>query len=112
MLQQALQDGRDEIMLDGQVVNPNLHIALHEIVAERLWADDPSETWATAQRLSELGYDRHEVLHMLMSVVSDEVFSATQPDAAPQDSGRTSAALAALPGELGGAARDATHEQG
>jgi len=97
LLQQALQDGRDEIMLDGQVVNPNLHIALHEIVAERLWADDPPETWATAQRLSQLGYDRHEVLHMLMSVVSDELFFAMQPDVAPQDSGRTSAALAALP---------------
>ena len=71
MLPQALQDGRDEIVLDGQVVNPDLHIAPHEIVAERLWVDDPSDTWPTAQRLSELGYDRHEVLHMLMSVVSD-----------------------------------------
>ena len=47
--------------------------------------------------LSDLGYDRHEVLHMLMSVVSDELFHAMQPDAAPQDSGRNRAALAALP---------------
>ena len=98
MLQQALQGGREQIMLDGQVMEPKLHIALHEIVAERLWADDPPETWATAQRLSELGYDRHEVLHMLMSALSDELFSAMQPDAAPQDPGRTRAALASLPG--------------
>jgi hypothetical protein len=98
MLQQALRDGIDEVVLDGHVTNPNLHITLHAVVVERLWADDPPETWATAQRLSELGYDRHEVLHMLMSVVSDEVFSAMQPDVAPQDPGRTSAALAALPG--------------
>ena len=97
MLQQALQDGRDEIVLDGHVMNPSLHIALHEVVAERLWADDPPETWSTAQRLSDLGYDRHEVLHMLMSVVSDELFHTMQPDAAPQDPGRTRAALAALP---------------
>jgi Domain of unknown function (DUF1841) len=97
MLQQALRDGLDEITLDGQVMNPNLHITLHEIVAERLWADDPPETWSTAQRLSELGYDRHEVLHMLMSVVSDELVQAMQPDAAPHDPGRTRAALAALP---------------
>ncbi len=36
MLQQALRDGLGEITLDGQVMNPNLHITLHEIVAERL----------------------------------------------------------------------------
>ena len=35
---------------------------------------------------------------MLMSVVSDELFHTMQPDAAPQDPGRTRAALAALPG--------------
>lgn len=98
MLQQAIEDGLDEIVLDGQVMNPNLHIALHEVVAERLWTDDPPETWSTAQRLSGLGYDRHEVLHMLMSAVSDEIFHAMQPDATPQDPGRTRAALAALPG--------------
>lgn len=55
MLQQALQDGLEVIVLDGQVIKPNLHIVLHEIVAERLWVDDPLETWATAQRLTGLG---------------------------------------------------------
>ena len=85
MLRQALQDGVNEVVLDGQLMNPNLHIALHEIVVERLWTDDPPETWSTAQRLTELGYDRHEVLHMLMSVLSDEILEAMQPGAAPQD---------------------------
>ena len=47
MLRQALRDDVDEIVLDGQVISPRLHIALHEIVAERLWADEPAETWAT-----------------------------------------------------------------
>ena len=98
-LRQALRDAVDEVVLDGQVMNPNLHIALHEIVAERLWADDPPETWPTAQRLSALGYDRHEVLHMLMSVLSDELYQAMQgPGAIPQSQERTRAALAALPG--------------
>lgn len=97
VLQPALQQGLDEVALDGHVVNPNLHIALHEVMAERLWADDPPETWSTAQRLSELGYDRHEVLHMLMSAVSDELFHAMQPNATPQDPGRTRAAMEALP---------------
>ena len=66
-------------------------------MAERLWADDPPETWSTAQRLSGLGYDRHEVLHMLMSAVSDELFHAMQPYAAPQAPERTRAAMEALP---------------
>jgi hypothetical protein len=42
-LRQALDDDLDEVVLDGQLMNPRLHIALHEIVAERLWADDPPE---------------------------------------------------------------------
>lgn len=99
MLRQALRDDVHEVVLDGQVMNPNLHIALHEIVAERLWADDPPETWPTAQRLAALGYDRHEVLHMIMSVLSDEIYQAMQgPGATPQNQERTRAALAALPG--------------
>jgi hypothetical protein len=99
VLRPALQDALEEIVLDGQVVNPSLHIALHEIVAERLWADDPPEMWPTAQRLSGLGYDRHEVLHMLMSVLSGEIFRAMHtPGSTTQDRAQTRAALAALPG--------------
>lgn len=60
-LRRALRDDMDEIVLDGQLMKPRLHLALHEVVAERLRADDPPEVWATAQRLSALGYDRHEV---------------------------------------------------
>jgi len=33
----AFDAGRDEIELDGVVMNPNLHLALHEIVANQLW---------------------------------------------------------------------------
>jgi hypothetical protein len=102
-LRLALRDEVDEIVVDGQVMSPRLHITLHEIVAERLWADDPPETWLTAQRLSALGYDRHEVLHMLMSVLSDELHQAMQePGAAPQDPQAGRAALAALPGSWEG----------
>jgi len=98
-LRQALRDDVDETVVDGQAMNPRLHIALHEIVAERLWADEPPETWATAQRLTALGYDRHEVLHMLMSVLSDELHQAMQgPGSAPQDLEAARSALAALPG--------------
>ena len=98
MLRQSLHDDLDEVVLDGQLINPRLHIALHEIVAERLWTDDPPKAWPTAQRLSALGYDRHEVLHMLMSVLSGELYRAMQGSASgPRDPEQTAVALAALP---------------
>jgi hypothetical protein len=53
--------------------------------------------WHTAKRLMGDVYDRHEVLHMLASVVSDDVYSALR-DNQPPDPALTSAALAALPG--------------
>ena len=80
-------------------MNPRQHIAPHEIVAERLWADDPPEAWPTAQRMSALGHDRHRVLHMLMSVLSDELYQAMQgPASGQQDPEQTAVALAAPPG--------------
>jgi hypothetical protein len=73
-LHEALDAGYDEIELDGNVMNPHLHISMHEVVANQLWDDDPPETWATAQRLTALRYERHEVLHMLASVVADQTW--------------------------------------
>jgi hypothetical protein len=95
-LRAALQSGQDEIVLHGQTMSPRLHIAMHEIVANQLWDDDPPETWATAQRLLAAGYDRHEVLHMLASVVSDEVHEV-MTEKRPADPARMRAALDALP---------------
>ena len=68
---------RDEdVEVHGETVNPRLHLALHEIVANQLWDDNPPETWAAAQRLIGTGFDRHDALHMLMRAVSDIVYSA------------------------------------
>jgi hypothetical protein len=41
------------------------HIAL----ADRLWRGDPAELWDAAQRLLDLGEDRHQVLHVLIEAV-------------------------------------------
>ncbi len=57
-------------------MNPRLHIAMYEIVTNQLWADDLPEMWLTAKRLTSAGYERHEVLHMLGSVVSGQVWGA------------------------------------
>ncbi|RJL34672.1 hypothetical protein [Bailinhaonella thermotolerans] len=45
------------------------HLAWHEEIAARLWEGDPPELWEAAQRLLDLGHDRHEVLHILIEIV-------------------------------------------
>jgi hypothetical protein len=75
-LAEAVADGVDEVPVeDGHLINPRLHLALHEIAARQILDDQPPEMWATARRLDALGYDRHEVLHMVASTVSDQVWS-------------------------------------
>ena len=96
-LRSAIASGREKIHHHGRVVNPQLHLAMHEIVANQLLANDPPQMWDTAKRLTNAGYERHEVLHMLASVVSADVYSALH-DNRPSDPARTRAALAALPG--------------
>ena len=64
-LRSALASGRDKIHHHGRVVNPQLHLAMHDIVAKQLLANEPPEMWDTAKRLTSAGYERHEVLHML-----------------------------------------------
>jgi hypothetical protein len=65
-----------DLEVDGEPVNPRLHLALHEIVASQLWDGQPPETWAAARRLVSQGFGRHDVLHMLMAAVSDVVDAA------------------------------------
>lgn len=67
---------REDVDVNGETVNPRLHLALHEIVANQLWDGQPPETWAAAQRLIGQGFDRHDALHVLMRTVSDIVFAA------------------------------------
>jgi tetratricopeptide (TPR) repeat protein len=80
----------------GETMNPRLHVVLHEAVANQIWHDDPPEVWQTAQRLTAAGYERHEVLHMLASVLVEEIWSV-QHDGAPYDRDRYLAALEELP---------------
>ena len=95
-LRKSLDNDVREIHLGTNVINPRLHISMHEIVANQLWDDDPPEMWQTAVRLTEAGYERHEVLHMLASVVSEEVWNALA-EHTPRDADRVRRALAALP---------------
>jgi hypothetical protein len=47
---------------------------MHEVVATQIVEDDPPEVWRTAQRLREHGYGRHEILHLLGSAISGEIW--------------------------------------
>ncbi|MDQ6782525.1 MAG: DUF1841 family protein [Actinomycetota bacterium] len=93
----AIEQGRDDLVIGGVAVNPRLHLNMHEVVARQVWTGDPPEVWRTAERLSRDGYDRHETLHMLASVLAEETW-AVHHDAAPSDRDRYVAALDALPG--------------
>lgn len=77
-------------------VDAELHLALHEVVATQLWEGTPRETWEAAQRLLDLGYDRHEVLHMLMTAASRTIY-ADLSQGRPYDRDAFRAALDELP---------------
>jgi hypothetical protein len=86
----------DTAPVDGREINPRLHLAIHEIVATQIVDDDPPEVWATAQRLRKLGYERHEVLHMLGAAMTPQLWDALH-DPREYDLEAHRAALAALP---------------
>jgi hypothetical protein len=72
----ALRDG-GEIVVDGQAVNPRLHVIVHQVAANQLLADDPPETWLTVQRLAGLGYNWHTIMHMLGGLVAENISRVT-----------------------------------
>ena len=105
---QALK-GNTDVEVNGVAVNPRLHLALHEIVANQLWDGQPPETWAAARRLIGIGFERHDVLHMLMRAVSDIVYAALD-DPFTDRTAELRAALDALGRGLAGLA-DIVHEE-
>ena len=99
-LAEALDSGLDEVVLAGQVMNPQLHLTIHEVVANQLWDGDPPEVAETARRLDLAGYDRHEVFHMIGSVMSEEMWLVMRHQR-QADLGQIKQKLAALPGSWG-----------
>ena len=45
------------------------HVDRHVALADRLWRGDPPELWEAAQRLLDLGEDRHEIQHSLIETI-------------------------------------------
>ena len=65
-MEEALEAHVEMITESGETINPTLHVALHGLIANQLLKDDPPETCRTVQRLAGLGYDWHNVMHMVM----------------------------------------------
>jgi hypothetical protein len=87
-----------EVIVDGEPFNPRLHIAMHQIVANQLLVNDPPETWQTVQRLASLGYDWHNIMHMIAALVSDDVYRVVQ-ERRPFDPASYTRRLHELPGD-------------
>jgi hypothetical protein len=66
----ALERHEEILRPTASAINPRLHVMLHVVVANQLLADEPPETWQTAQRLAGLGYDWHNVMYLTMGPVS------------------------------------------
>jgi len=47
------------------------HIDSHLALTDRLWRGEPPELWDAAQRLLDLGTERHEALHVLMETLDE-----------------------------------------
>lgn len=103
-LDDAIERGDDELIVDGRVMNPRLHLMIHEVVATQIIDGEPPEMSETADRLITAGRDPHDVLHMLGSTVSDQIWSVTH-HRRPYDQAAHIAALAALPGSWDQVAR-------
>ncbi|SEM51208.1 hypothetical protein [Nonomuraea pusilla] len=61
-------DRRILLEIDHDGVIDQEHLAWHEEIATRLWEGDPPQLWEAAQRLLDLGHDRHDVLHVLIEI--------------------------------------------
>jgi len=65
---------------EGILADPRLHVAMHRVVASQVLAGGPPQTWQTVQRLAGLGYDWHNIMHMIASRVTGDVYWAlTEP---------------------------------
>jgi hypothetical protein len=97
-LEEALERHEEILNADGEPMNPRLHITFHVVIANQLLSDDPPETWQTAQRLAGLGYDWHNVMHLIMGPVSESVYR-TLAERQPFDRDDYLRRLAELPGD-------------
>ena len=85
-------DAGHEVVVDGEAVNPRLHLLMHEVVAHRLLHDDPPEDWLAFDALLDRGVDAHEAQHALGRRLVEEMVGELgpppPPEPRPRDRGR------------------------
>jgi hypothetical protein len=97
-LEEALERHEEILNADGEPMSPTLHVTMHVVIANQLLADDPPETWQTVQRLAGLGYDWHNVMHLIMGPVIEATYQ-TLAERQPFDRDDYVRKLAELPGD-------------
>ncbi|MEW6684002.1 MAG: DUF1841 family protein [Nitrospirota bacterium] len=62
--------------INGTVVNPFIHTALHVLIEKQLTEKSPPEITDTLATLLRRGVDRHEAVHAIASVYADLYFTS------------------------------------
>jgi hypothetical protein len=62
----------EELEQDG--TNPILHITMHQIIETQIAKDDPPETDETLNRLMAQGTTRHDAIHQIGAVFTEELY--------------------------------------
>jgi len=73
-------DELDEEQIVREGVNPMLHVMVHHIVENQIADNDPPQTAETVRALVQKGLSRHEAVHRVGGVVSDEIFEILKDD--------------------------------
>ncbi len=77
----AVDAGEEVVVIDGETVNPRVHLLMHQVVAERLLYDDPPEDWLAFNELLEDGADSHDAQHAIGRRFVEELMAAVGPPA-------------------------------
>jgi len=76
-------NSHEDVTVNGEPFSPRLHVAMHQVVANQLLADDPPATWQTVQRLIGLGYDWHNIMHMISALIAEDFYRVMQEHRQP-----------------------------
>jgi hypothetical protein len=79
----------EEILRDG--VNPFAHVAIHQTVEKQIADRDPPQVAQTLDALMLAGYERHDAIHAIGTLVSDAMFETMKTGHPFDESGYTEA---------------------
>ena len=59
---------------DGNVTNPQLHLALHAMVERQIATDEPPGVAAVARALAKRGVSHHEIRHVIGQPLTEQIW--------------------------------------